>query len=80
MLVRRLLGVLIYEVVGGGVVKTARRLGQLRLCAFVGGSEMVQRGGTLGVDVAARNVRVSIVLRHRIHVALTSFIVMCKLT
>ena len=72
MLVHRIFGVLLYRIVDGGAVKMARRLRQLGLRVFVGGSAMVRQGGTLRVDVAARNVCVSGVLRHRMHLALTS--------
>ena len=64
-------GVLLFKVVGSSAVKTVRRLRQLELCLFVGGSAMVQQGGTLGVAVVVHIVRASCVLRRRMHVALT---------
>ena len=67
----RLSGVLLFEVVGGSAVKKARQLRQLDLCLFVGGSEMVWRGGTLGVAFVVPVVRASGVLRRRMNVALT---------
>ena len=71
MLVHRLWGALLFNVVGGGAVKTTRRLRQLGLRVYRGSSAMVQQGGTLGVDVAARNAHVSGIIRRKMCVALT---------
>ena len=75
VLVHRLLGVLLFEVVGGGAGKTVMRLRPLVIRVYGGGSAMGWWGVTLGVGVAARNVCVSSVLRRIMHVGLTLFYV-----